>query len=93
MTPQRTLACLLLLLLALAPALGLAANDLSASAVGKHQHARLQHQPQRAWRTMPTTLTVPPPTPVLTARARLIALDAPVAMPVVVHRPFVPPRT
>jgi hypothetical protein len=93
MTPRRTVACLLLLVLALVPALGLAADDLSAPLVSKHQHVRLQHQPQRAWRTTPTTLTVPPPTPVLTARARLITLDAPVAVPVVVHLPFVPPRS
>ncbi|HET7343650.1 MAG TPA: hypothetical protein VFL90_19460 [Methylomirabilota bacterium] len=93
MTARRTVACLVLLLLALTPALGLASDDASAATVVKHQPTRLQHQPHRTWRAVATLPTVPPATPVGAASARLAAPDAPVAMPLVVHVPFVPPRT
>ena len=92
MTLRRTVAFVLLVALALVPALGLAADDLSASPIGKHHGARLHHQPDRLWRTVPTTLETATITPVMAPVERLATFDAALTVPLVVSVPFVPPR-
>jgi hypothetical protein len=78
--------------LALAPAVGFAASDLSASPVGKHHGARVHHQPDRAWRTVPGTPPRAAAAPVLTRVERASATEPGVTLPPVVRVPFVPPR-
>jgi len=87
MTPCRTVACALLLALTLVPAMGLAAGAIAA-APGQH----LQRQAQPAWRTVPSTVTRPALTPSVAPVEHLAAPDAPVAVPLVVRIPFIPPR-
>lgn len=88
----RVLAAVLIAALALAPAVGYAASDLSASPAGKHHGGRLHHQPSRAWRTTPTTLTAASTMPAVAAVARVTAVEISLALPLVVRVPFVPPR-
>jgi len=83
---------LLVIALALGPAFGFAASDLSASPTGKHHHGRLHHQPDRAWRTMPSTLVPAATLPAVTRTEWVGALASPVSIPLVVRVPFVPPR-
>ena len=78
--------------LALAPALGFAASDLSASPIGKHHTGRVHHQPDRVWRTVPSTPAPADSTPALQRVERLSAVDSAVTLPVVVRLPFIPPR-
>jgi hypothetical protein len=83
---------LIVAVLALAPASGFAASDLSASPAGKHHSGRVHHQPDRGWRTVPST-----PAPGATVAAiprveRLAVVDTSVAVPLVVRVPFIPPR-
>jgi len=92
MTLPRMLACVLLVALALVPALGLAGNDLSAPPIGKHHGARLHHPPERMWRTVPTTLERSTFAPAVAAAERLEPVDVAIALPLVVSVPFVPPR-
>ena len=92
MRDLRVLTALLIVVLAIAPAIGFAASDLSASPAGKHQSGRVHHQPDRGWRTVPST-----PAPAGTVAAiprveRLAVVDTSVAVPLVVRVPFVPPR-
>ena len=81
-----------LIVLALAPALGFAASDLSASPIGKHHAGRVHHQPDRPWRTVPSTPAPAASTPVLQRVERLSAVESAVTLPVVVRLPFIPPR-
>ena len=88
----RVLTALLIVVLALAPAIGFAASDLSASPASKQHSGRVHHQPDRGWRTVPST-----PAPAVTAAAvprveRFSVAETFVALPVVVRVPFVPPR-
>jgi len=92
MTLPRTVACVLLVALALVPALGLAGDDLSASPIGKHHGARLHHRPDRTWRTVPTTLERSTFAPAAARAERLKAVDVAISLPLVVRVPFVPPR-
>lgn len=92
MPSARVLAALLIITLALAPAVGFASSDLSASPAGKHHGARLHHQPDRAWRTTPSTLAAPATAPAVTGVTRLGAVEAALVLPLVVRVPFVPPR-
>jgi len=92
MTLPRTVACVLLVALALVPALGLAGDDLSASPIGKHHGARLHHPPDRMWRTVPTTLERSTFAPAVAPAERLKPVDVAISLPLVVRVPFVPPR-
>jgi hypothetical protein len=92
MTLPRTVACLLVLALALVPALGLAGDDLSASPFAKGQHAQLQHRPERSWRTVVTTFETSSFAPAAAPVRPLHMVDATLALPLVVTIPFVPPR-
>ena len=92
MTLPRTVACVLLVALALVPALGLAGDDLSTSPIGKHHGARLHHRPDRTWRTVPTTLERSTFAPAAAPAERLKAVDVAISLPLVVRVPFVPPR-
>ena len=83
---------LVVVALALAPALGFAASDLSASPIGKHHTGRVHHQPDRAWRTVPSTPAPAASRPVLRRVERVSAGDSAVTLPVVVRLPFIPPR-
>ena len=78
--------------LALVPALGFAASDLSATPTGKQHHGRLHQQPDRAWRTMPSTLVPLTTLPAVTRMEPVGALESPASIPLVVRVPFVPPR-
>ncbi|HTO12008.1 MAG TPA: hypothetical protein VMQ51_10575 [Candidatus Binatia bacterium] len=77
--------------LALAPAVGFAASDLSASPIGKH-HSRVHQQPDRGWRTVPSTPAPSATVPVVARVERVSAVEAAVALPLVVRLPFIPPR-
>jgi hypothetical protein len=88
----RVLTAVLIAALALAPAVGYAASDLSASPAGKHHGGRLHHQPNRAWRSTPTTLTAASAAPAVAEIARVTAVEISLALPLVVRVPFVPPR-
>jgi hypothetical protein len=88
----RVLTAVLIAALALAPAVGYAASDLSASPAGKHHGGRLHHQPNRAWRSTPTTLTAVSAAPAVVEVARVTAVEHSLALPLVVRVPFVPPR-
>jgi hypothetical protein len=92
MTLPRTVACVLLVALALVPALGLAGDDLSAPPIGKHHEARLHHPPDSVWRTVPTTLEQSAFAPAVAPAERLKPVDVAIALPLVVSVPFVPPR-
>ena len=83
---------LIVLALALAPAIGFAASDLSASPIGKHHTGRVHHQPDRAWRTVPSTPAPADSAPLLQHVERLSAVESAVTLPVVVRVPFIPPR-
>ena len=83
---------LIVVALALAPALGFAASDLSASPIGKHHAGRVHHQPDRAWRTVPSTPAPAASAPVLQPVERLSGVESAVSLPVVVRLPFIPPR-
>lgn len=92
MSPRRAIACVVLLVVVVAPVLGVAGDDLSSSHRGSHREAGLRQHPPRPWRTVPGTvespLAVPPAVP-------LAALDAPEPQPallLLVRTPFVPPR-
>jgi hypothetical protein len=91
MRVSRTVVGLIVAALALAPAVGFAASDLSASPAGKH-HARLHHQPQRAWRTVPSTPPLVAAVPAVTRGGRVSRVETAVTLPLVVRIPFVPPR-
>jgi len=88
----RVVAALLMAALALAPAVGYAASDLSASPAGKHHGGRLQHQPERVWRSTPSTLTAAPTAPAVPGVSWVGVVESSLALPVVVRVPFVPPR-
>jgi len=86
------LVALLVLALALAPAVGFAASDLSASPASKHHGGRVHHQPDRTWRTVPATPTLSAAAPAVSGTARVSALETALALPLVARVPFVPPR-
>ena len=92
MNAGRGIVALLILSLVFVPALGFAADDLSATAIGKHHAGRVQHQPDRGWRAAPSALPSPPSIPTVTPLARLSLLDTTLALPLLVRVPFVPPR-
>jgi len=88
----RVVASLLIVALVLAPAVGFAGTDLSASPTGKHGSARLHHQPDRGWRSVPSTpvlSTAPLEVPVV---QRLSAVETIVVVAAVARVPFIPPR-
>ena len=78
--------------LALAPAVGFAASDLSASPIGKHHTSRLHHPTDRGWRSVPGNPVPPAPAPTVTRAGRVSALETAVTLPLVVRLPFIPPR-
>jgi hypothetical protein len=85
-------AWVVLLTLVLAPMLGVAADDFSASSRGTHHEAGLRSHPTRGWRTVPAAVDRPAYVPCAMPPA---ALDAPPPEPsltLVVRTPFVPPR-
>ena len=82
---------LVVVALALAPAVGFAASDLSASPIGKHA-SRLHHQTDRGWRTVPSTGAPAAHAPAVTRVERVRAVETAVAVPLVVRLPFIPPR-
>jgi hypothetical protein len=92
MNACRLIVAVLILAVLLVPALGFAGDDLSATPLGKHHASRLHHQPDRGWRTAPTTLPSPPSLPNVAPVARLGLLDTRLALPLLVRLPFVPPR-
>ena len=92
MRGPRSVVLLLVVALALVPALGFAASDLSAAPTGKQHHGRLHQQPDRVWRTMPSTLVPSATLPAVTRSERVGALESPATIPLVVRVPFVPPR-
>jgi hypothetical protein len=92
MQGPRSVVLLLVVALALVPALGFAASDLSAAPTGKHHHGRLHQQPDRAWRTLPSTLVPSATLPAVTRIERAGAFESLVSIPLVVRVPFVPPR-
>ena len=92
MNAGRLIVAVVIISLALVPALGFAADDLSATPSGKHHAARVQHQPDRGWRTAPSALPSPPSIPSVRPLTRLGLLDTTLALPLLVRLPFVPPR-
>jgi hypothetical protein len=92
MWSSRALAALLILALALVPAVGFAGSELSASPTGKHHSGRVHHQPDRAWRTVPATPARAATAPVVTAIGRASAVETLPALPLVARVVFVPPR-
>jgi hypothetical protein len=92
MTLPRLVVGLLVLALAVVPALGLAGDHLSASPFAKRQRAQLQHQPDRPWRTVVTTFETATAAPAVVPVQHLQIVDATLALPLVVSVPFVPPR-
>ena len=92
MNAGRLIVALVIISLALVPALGFAADDLSATPIGKHHAGRLHHQPERGWRTAPSALPSPPSIPTVSPLAGLSLLDTRLALPLLVRLPFVPPR-
>jgi len=92
MRARRGVLLLLILALTLAPAVGFAATDLSASPVGKHHAGRLHHQPDRGWRSVPSTLTPPPVVPDVMDAEAVSPVETMLAVPLVVRAPFIPPR-
>ena len=92
MRSARALVALLILALALAPAVGFAGSDLSASPAGKHHSGRVHHQPDRVWRTVPATPAPVATAPAVTATGRAGALEPLPALPLVARAVFVPPR-
>jgi hypothetical protein len=89
---SRLIAVAVLLSLVLGPALGVAADDLSASAGTRH-HAGLRHQVTRGWRTTPGTVAPPPRVPRTAPRQALVEIREPCRrLPLLVRTPFVPPR-
>jgi hypothetical protein len=92
MRMSRLVLGLLVAALALAPALGFAGSDLSASPAGKHHTGRVHHQPDRTWRTVPSAPAPPAAAPAVPRAKRLSAVEAAVPLPLVVRLPFVPPR-
>jgi hypothetical protein len=84
---------LVVVALALAPVVGFASSDLSASPAGKHHTGRLHHQPERAWRTVPSTPASAAHVPAaVTGVERVRAVETAVTLPVVLRVPFIPPR-
>jgi hypothetical protein len=92
MRSSRALAALLILALALAPAIGFAGSELSASPAGKHHGGRVHHQPERGWRTVPATPAPAATAPSVTATGRAAAVETLPALPLVARVVFVPPR-
>ena len=92
MRARQVIVSLVVLALLLVPTLGFAADDLSASPIGKHHGARLHHRPDRTWRTVPTTLERSTFAPAAARAERLKAVDVAISLPLVVRVPFVPPR-
>ena len=92
MSARRVILSLLVLALLLVPALGLAADDLSASPAGKHHAGRLHHQPDRVWRSMPSTPAPVVSIPAVAGTDALSVSEATLAAPLLVRAPFVPPR-
>jgi hypothetical protein len=92
MSPLRGVALALLLSLVLTPVLGLAADDLSASAAGSHHESGLRHQPSRGWRTVPAAVERPPQVPAAVPVATLDAPQPARTLPLPARAPFVPPR-
>jgi hypothetical protein len=89
---RRFVVVAVLLSLVLGPALGVAAEDLSASAGTRHD-AGLRHQVTRGWRTMPGTVEPPPDVPRTIPRQALDEIREPACrLPLLVRTPFVPPR-
>ena len=92
MRAGRGVLLLLIGVLALAPAVGFAVSDLSATPVGKHDGGRLHHPPDHGWRTVPSTLTPPPVVPDVTDAEAVGLLETMPAIQLVVRAPFIPPR-
>jgi hypothetical protein len=92
MRARRVIVSLVVLALLLVPTLGFAADDLSASPSGEHHAGRLHHQPDRGWRTMPSTLAAPPPIPDVARAETVSPVEAVLTAPLLVRAPFVPPR-
>lgn len=80
----------MLLSLAVVPVVGFACDDLSAAPMAKHHHT--ERPSHRTWRTVPGTLTAEADAPSLVPSERLTVLDPALAVPLLVHVPFVPPR-
>jgi len=92
MRSLRVLSVLLIVVLAFAPAIGFAASDLSASPAGKHHSGRVHHQPDRGWRTVPSTAAPAATVAAIPPVERLSVVETFTAVPLVVRVPFVPPR-
>ncbi len=75
------LAALLIATLGLAPAIGFAASD-----------GRVHHQPERGWRTVPSTPAAPAMPGAVPLVERLDGTETALALPLVVRVPFIPPR-
>jgi hypothetical protein len=87
----RALVSVVLLSLVLLPALSVAVDDLSASPGARHE-AGVRHQPVRGWRTLPSAVERPAYDPPAT-RLQTFAIPEPEYLPpLLVRRPFVPPR-
>jgi hypothetical protein len=89
---RRVLVVAVLLSVVLGPALGVAADDLSASSGPRH-HAGLRHQPARGWRTLPGLVEGPAYLPPVTGRQRLDLAEPACPFLLLIRTPFVPPRS
>jgi hypothetical protein len=88
----RLIVVAVLLSLVLGPTLGVAADDLSASAGTRH-HVGLRHQVTRGWRTMPGTVEPPSYVPRPAPRQARVEIREPCRrLPLLIRTPFVPPR-
>jgi hypothetical protein len=92
MVPCRTIACLVLLTIVLAPLLGVAGDDFSGLGRGAPRETGLRHQPLRPWRTIPGAVEPPTVIPRLALLAALEGSEPAHTLPMVVRTPFVPPR-
>jgi hypothetical protein len=92
MSARPVIVSLLVLALLLVPALGLAADDLSAPPAGKHHTGRVHHQPDRVWRSTPSTLAPAVSIPAATRAEGITLAETILAAPLLVRAPFVPPR-
>jgi hypothetical protein len=92
MTLRRLVWFVIIVALAVVPALGYAGDHVGSSIDGKPHHPRVERPSHQTWRTPTTTLTTVTAVQDGPAGVRLAESDTTLVVPLLVRTRFVPPR-
>jgi hypothetical protein len=92
MAVRRVIVCVVLIMLVLVPALGLAGDDLSGPQRAGFHVTGLRHQPARPWRTIAAAIEPHIAIPRIVSLATLDDSEPSYPLPLIVRTRFIPPR-